>query len=94
MDLIFLVDIYVALIITIYLILKRVIMPLRVIWISGKHDYIEYVEAPNDESYCQALNGPVIDAINDCNFVPLLFGPTNDRKKNRQLILHQRGNKR
>jgi hypothetical protein len=91
-------DLFLAITITIYLLLKFILMPDHIIWIRGKHDYITIAEAPDgDEDYSKTLaayNDPVIRQILDTNMVPLSFGPTNDGQENRQLHLHKRRYKR
>jgi hypothetical protein len=90
----FALDIFLAVVITIYLLLKFILMPDHIIWIRGRHDYIAIAEAPSDEDYSKTLNDPVIRQILDCNTVPLFLGQTDDGQENRQLIIHKRCHKR
>jgi hypothetical protein len=90
MDLFFALDIFLAILITIYLLLVFILKPDHIIWIRGKHDYIAIAEAPDDEDYSKTFNDPVIRQILDCNTVPLFLGQTDDGQENRQLIVYKR----
>lgn len=93
MELIFISVIILALLIVGFFALKFLVMQPD-IWIRGKHDYIAIAEAPDDESYSQKLNDPVIREILALNVVPLSLGQTDDGQENRQLVIHKRGHKR
>lgn len=79
----------------IYKLLDYFLAPRYIIWIQGRHDYIGYVEAPDDETNSQAILADANRrAISSPNDFPVLLGSSYERQETRQLQLHKRRVKR